>query len=437
MILFHGGRILPCADTTVLDDGAMVVEGDRIAWVGDLAHLPEVYSHLQDVVDVARATVLPGLVDPHAHISFGEALTEEELAIYTPTAYRAIRAGADAQKVLMAGVTTAADPGGPRGIALAVRDAIDAGLIQGPRFSAAGPQMSTQQGIAETMPPWLGQLDNSIGVLVRGADQIRQVIRDDVKDGIDFVKIAGSGPGTTEYASFTFDELNVAVNEAHRLQKPVAIHARTRQAVEIAVTAHVDWIMHASYMDEATLERVLEEDIPLLPALTLLVNSLEGAADILSSESEDRMKRELDAAVSILSKAADAGARLIAGSESGFGMTPFGEWHAREMALFVELLSMKPHDALLCMTRNAEFACPRQRGSVGVLEAGRFADFLVVDGCPDQDVTVLADRKKLMAIYKGGSLVNPWRPLDEPRTQMPYEKARRYVSQRYLDPSHS
>lgn len=340
------------------------------------------------------------------HISFGEAASEEELAIHTPVAYRAIRASVDARKVLLAGVTSACDPGGPRGIATAVRDAIDAGLVIGPRMAAAGPQITTQQGIGDTMPSPIGEFATSLGAIVRSAEEIRQEIRNEVKDRVDLIKIAGSGPGTREFGAFALDELIVAVNEAHRLDRPITIHARSRQAVADAVEAGFDWIMHASYMDRPTLERLVEKGIPIVPAMTLLVNSLEAGDGVRPSPILDAVKRELDAAVEILSEARRQGAVLIAGSESGFAMTPFGEWHTREGELFVELLGMSDHEALLAMTRDASRAIARFGSDVGTLAAGRFADLLVVDGEPDRDVRVLGDRSRLHAIMQGGRIVD-------------------------------
>lgn len=121
-----GGRLLTCEDGKVLERGAIVIEDQRIAWVGMASDVPSAYADVA-MIDASGATVMPGLVDAHMHISFGEPLTEEELSIYTPAPYRAIRAAADAERVLLAGVTSACDPGGPYGIAVAVRDAVDAG----------------------------------------------------------------------------------------------------------------------------------------------------------------------------------------------------------------------------------------------------------------------------------------------------------------------
>ncbi len=431
--LITGGRVLTCEDESVIERGAVLIADDRISWVGAVDALPA-DQHVDTVIDATGTTVMPGLIDAHMHISFGEARTEEELQIYTPMGHRAVRAAVDAEKVLLAGVTSATDPGGPRGIGLAVRDAVESGLVQGPRFSIAGRQMSTQQGIGNTLPAWVGQLDQSYGVLITSLSDIRQEIRRDVKDGVDMIKVAISGPGTVEYAAMSLEELSVAVSEAHALGRPVAVHARSRQSVVLAVDARVDWIMHASYMDEPTLERVVERGIPILPALTLLVNILEATPSHFSRTMLDGVKHELDSAVAVLRQARDAGVTLIAGSESGFGMTPYGRWHARELQIFVEYLGMRPHEALLCMTRNAALACPRYDNSIGTLAEGRFADLLLIDGEPDRDVRVLQDPARIRTIIKGGQLVKPWRPVDIPRRRMAGESSIRYVDNLYEPP---
>ena len=428
---FQNCRLLTCVDETVIIDGVVVIDGELIVWAGPADDVPKKYAG-EDVLatDVGGATVMPGLIDAHMHISFGEPHSEEELYLYTALPYRAIRAAANAEKVLLAGVTSACDPGGPVGVATAVRDAVDAGLIQGPRLSAAGRQITSQQGIGDTLPRWIDVQESSFGAIVRSKDELLNEIRDEVKDGVDLIKIAGSGPGTTEWGAFRLDELELAVDEAHRLGRPITMHARSRQSAADAVTAGMDWIMHASYMDPPTLDLAIANGIPLLPAMTLLVNSLE--CGTMSTAAKGGIQRELDAAVSILSKAFQQGATLIAGSETGFAMTPYGEWHTREMELFVSYLGMSDMRAILCMTRDAAIAAPRDSDMVGTLSPGKYADFLVVDGHPDEDVRILSDRSRLTAIVKGGAEVAAWCPLEEPALRMGFEKSRPYVGGLYL-----
>ena len=286
--------------------------------------------------------------------------------------------------------------------------------------------MTTQQGIGDTLPAPLGDAPTSYGAIVRSRDEILQVIRDEVKEGVDMVKVAGSGPGTTEYGAFTLDELRLITTEVHRLDRPTAIHARSRQSVADAVEAGFDWLMHASYMDDATAEKVAERKIPIVPAMTLLVNFLEAGPGWMLQGALDGIKRELDSAVDVLGRAWRNGVTLIAGSESGFAMTPYGEWHTREIELFVDLLGMTDFDALLCMTKHAGGAIPRFGHAIGTLSPGKYADLLVVDGNPDEDVKVLGQRSRILKVMKGGTFVDLSVPVPE-RILQPYERTRLYT----------
>jgi imidazolonepropionase-like amidohydrolase len=430
-----GGRVLTCEDQSVIENGSVVVHGDRIVWVGDQAELPEAFSGAgYEIIDATGTSVMPGLVDGHMHISFGEASSEEELSLYTPAEYRAIRAAADAEKALLAGVISSCDPGGPYEVAVAVRDAIAAGLIQGPRMACAGKQITTQQGIGDSFPSWIGVPPSAFGALVTSRDELLQEIRTEVKNGVDLIKIAGSGSSSDEYAAFRLDELELALDEAHRLDRPLTIHARSRQSVEYAAKAGVDWIMHASFMDARTLDEVIEKQIPLLPALTLLVNTLEASGDRMSPATRDHYKREIESASAILSKAHEQGATLIGGSESGFAMTPYGEWHAREMELFVTHLGLSHFEALLTMTRNSAFVVPNHRDRIGTLTIGKYADLLLVNGSPDNDVTILQEPGNIRMIMQGGRVVRPWRPQEAERIRLPFEKTHIFTSEVYHRP---
>jgi len=427
------GRVIPCEDETVIGDGVVVTEGDKIAWVGAEESLPDRYQRPEYThLDAGGHTVMPGLVDGHMHISFGEAASEEELSIYTPAEYRSIRAAVDAEKALLAGVTSSCDPGGPYRVAVAVRDAIAGGLVQGPRMACAGKQITTQQGVADGFPSWIGVPESSFGALVRNGDEMIQEIRTEVKDDVDLIKLAGSGASSDEYAAFRLEELELAVDEAHRLGRPLTIHARSRQSVEYAARAGVDWIMHASFMDEPTMEMVIEKQIPILPALTLLVNTLEANRADLTPGMRDRFAKEIEAAASIISRAHANGARLICGSESGFAMTPYGEWHAREMEIFVDFFGTTHFEALLAMTRNAAHAVPRHTKTIGTLTPGKYADVLVVRGKPDQNVRILQDKANLTHIIQGGAIVEPSRRPDTSRRKHAFEKTHIYAPAPYL-----
>ena len=168
---------------------------------GPKADLPEQWkrSDTAQIVDAGSGTVLPGIVDAHCHISYGEPRSEEELAMYGSAEWRAILAGYNAGKVLRAGVTSASDPAAVYRVPIAVRDAVDAELIEGPRFAVAGPEITTHQGLGDAFPNWIENPIGNASVLVRNRDEILETVRLQIKDTVDFVKVAGSGDATSYY----------------------------------------------------------------------------------------------------------------------------------------------------------------------------------------------------------------------------------------------
>jgi imidazolonepropionase-like amidohydrolase len=362
-------------------------------------------------VDARGATVMPGLIDAHCHITYGDVRTEEEQDLYTSAEYRAIRAVWNAAKVLQAGVTSISDPGGSWNVGVAVRDAIRSGMYPGPRMTTAGRFLTSHTGLADFYPTWVGAPPSSVGVLTNSVEEMLTEIRAQAKNGVDIVKIAASGesatltPGGGSVPGFRREELTLIADEAHRLGKRVTAHARSGVAVVDCIDAGLDWIMHGDYMTREQADRLAASGIPLCPTLTLLANSAEwGALVGASAVRVDRFKRNLEQAVSALEYAHRQGVTLMCGTDSGFAITPYGEWHAREMEVFVKYLGMRPLDAIVCGTRNSGFAV--DPAGVGTLETGRWADVLVVDGDPLEDIRLLQDRSRFRAILQGGHLVD-------------------------------
>jgi imidazolonepropionase-like amidohydrolase len=363
------------------------------------------------VLDATGMTVMPGLVDAHCHLSYGDARNIEEQDLYASAEYRAIRGTWHAGKVLHAGVTSVSDPGGSWQVAVAIRDAIKAGMFPGPRITAAGRYLTTHTGLADYFPTWVGGVPSGVGALTRNVEEMLNEIRAQVKNGVDFIKVAASGetaimtPGGGSVPAFRREELAVIVDEAHRLGKRVTAHARSGVAVVDCVDAGMDWIMHGDYMTREHADKLAASGIPLCPALTLLANIAEwGHLAGCSKPRIDRNRRNLEAAVEALTYAHRQGVTLMCGTDSGFAITPFGEWHAREMELFVKYLGMSPLEAIVCGTKNAAFAIDMQ--NVGTLEAGKWADVLVVDGDPLADIRILQDKSAIHAVFKGGAAVD-------------------------------
>ncbi len=224
-------------------DQYLVVGGDSITHVGSLS--PGLQPGPGDTVtDYSRFFVAPGLIDIHVHLSYGNAKTEEDIDLYASVEFRALRGLEAAQKVLKAGYTSIADPATTSLVTPAIRDAIDAGLFVGPRITTSGRQITGRQGLSDWYPRWVGVPSTSIGVLVRNAAEGIEEIRCQIKDGVDFIKIAMDGdamnPATGLSSGFTQEETTAMVTEAHRLGRKVITHARGAEAIRYAAKAGVD-----------------------------------------------------------------------------------------------------------------------------------------------------------------------------------------------------
>lgn len=413
----------------------LAMEGGRIVHIeageGPGAPLPP---DAEVVENAVGKTVMPGLVDAHCHISYGVARGIEEQDLFASAEYRAIRGVYHARTVLQSGVTSFSDPGGSWFVAVAVRNAIKAGLFPGPRISAAARYLSTHAALTDYFPSWVGTPRSGVGALTEGESQMVNEVRDQVKNGVDFIKIAASGessiltPGGGSVPAFNAAELKVIVQEAHRLGRRVTAHARSGQSVMDCVDAGIDWIMHADFMNPQQADRLAESGIPCCPALTFTANVADwGHIAGCSQARIDRFKRDLEKAVTNLTYAHRNGVTMMCGTDSGFAVTPYGEWHARELELFVTLLGMSPLEAITCGTRNASITVDGE--NTGTLQTGKFADLLVVDGDPLADIRILQDRSKLSAIYLGGQAVD--RTPQPPMQRWPWERSLQ-ISEREL-----
>ena len=379
----------------------------RLSFVGPTAEAPKPAPG-DDVLDYAGQFVMPGLIDVHVHLAYGNAKSEEDIDLYHPMEFRALRGLFFAQKVLAAGYTAICSPGDAGQISLSVRNAIKAGLFDGPRVSAAGPYISARQSLTDWYPTWIGVPQTAIGRLVTSRDQAIEEIRFQVKNGVDCVKIALDGiqrrPDGELIAAFTQDETSAMVDEIHRMGRKAVVHAVGREATLYAARAGVDLIFHAYDLDDACIEAMLKTGSAIGPTLTLRKNLIEFTQPHEPAALKGRVdatRRDYERACANLRKAYKAGVPFMAGTDSGFAVTPYGEWHARELEIFVEDLGLTPAEALRAATAvNAGFLV--ERDSVGVLETGRFADFIALDGSPLQNIALLLDKSRLRAVHIAG-----------------------------------
>jgi imidazolonepropionase-like amidohydrolase len=429
------GRVIDGTLDAPLEHGAVVLEGERISWVGEAAALPPMYADRQlEVIDLPGRTLMPGLVDGHTHISFGESRSEEENALYTPVEFRTAKALYYSKKILQAGVTSAFDAATSYNIGQAVRDAIDTGMFDGPRFTVSGKQLTNHQGLEDSFPNEMQFPPGQSAVLIKTREELVEAIRFQVKDEVDAIKVSGSNdnlitPDALGSSAFTLEEFQIIANETHRLGRICSVHARSRDSALYSALAGFDNLFHASYIDEEGIEACLKNNCVITPTLTLLINLMEAKQTSAGASGSDAFMREIDAATTNLRRAYDAGVPLIAGSESGWSPVPFGQWHAREMEIFTTLLGLSPLQAIHANTLAATRLLSRYGHEVGKLEVGRLADVLVVPGNPLDDIRILQRPTSFDYIFKGGQPIDRKPPA--PRKRKWYERQKTFLNGLY------
>lgn len=403
--------------------GAVLVvdEEGALAYVGPEAAAPR-RTKTDRLIDYSGCFVIPGLIDVHTHLAYGNAKSEEDIDLYSPLEFRALRGLFFAQKVAAAGYTAICSPGDAGQISLSIRDAIRAGLFDGPRVMAAGPYLTTHQGLTDWYPTWIGAPETSVGRLVTNTAEAIQEIRRQVKNGVDCIKIALDGIERREdgsfVAAFTQEETDAIVRETHRLGRKAIAHARGREATLYAARSGVDLIFHANYLDEECIAAMLETGSAISPTMTQprnIIDFTQPHEPAAQKGRPDYLRGEYATSCGNWKKARARGVPFLAGTDSGFAVTPYGEWHARELELFVDDLGFTPAEALRAATEvNARFMTGGAR--LGILEQGRAADFVALDASPLADIRVLQDKARIRAVYIAGKKIDlPDRPYDPRR----------------------
>src|SRR5579863_3314157 len=248
-------RLFTGLEDEAIKNAALVYDqAGRIVYAGPDKGAPKAGKNDREI-DHSGQFVMPGLIDVHTHLAYGNAKTEEDIDLYSPLEFRTLRGMFFAQKCLAAGYTALCSPGDAGQVSLAIRDAIRANLFDGPRVMAAGPYLTTHQGLTDWYPTWIGVPETSIGRLVTTPAEAVQEVRRQVKNGVDCIKIALDGiqrrADTGELvAAFTQEETDAIVRETHRLGKKAVAHARGREATLYAARAGVDLIFHANHLDD-------------------------------------------------------------------------------------------------------------------------------------------------------------------------------------------
>jgi len=406
--LLVGGSVIDGTGSPRRGAVDVLLIGDVIAGVGSSLTVPAPHAHSVRRVDCSGLTIMPGLIDAHVHVTLGEPATNDELFHHREPATAALLAAYNLRKVLKAGVTSMLDVDGLFNIGPALRDCVNAGIIEGPNMrSGAYALMTAVGGTAGRLIPDEGTA--GYAEIVRSKDEMIRVVRRQVKDGADIIKIHVTGSIPTrrgEIQVWTREELKVVCDTAHDLGVRVTAHCRGDRATLDCVLAGVDIIWHASNLGEEALDAIIEHKVPVGPVFTFLANLHDyGDKAGASAVAKKVFEGELEDTGKKLRRAYDAGVKLLCGSESGFSMTPYGDWHAREMEVFVQHLGLTPLEAIRCGTMDNAVAVD-EFGVTGVIAEGYKADVLVIDGDPSTNISILGDKQRFRHLWCRGRKVD-------------------------------
>lgn len=410
----HAGRLLAVPGQAPQAERSVIVRDGRIVEVrpGFVA-AGAVGAAADDsiaVVDLSRHFVLPGLIDSHVHLT-GELGPEQKLLEVTRSdAAAALHALPFLRRTLDAGFTTVRDLGGTPEVVFALRDAVAAGAVEGPRIVAAGASIAATGGHGdahgfreEILDLWA---DSSI---CDGAADCRRAVRAQVKRGADVIKVTATGGVLSETAAGTDqqlfdDELEAIVATAHSLGRKVAAHAHGTDGIDAALRAGVDSIEHGTYSAETSFPLYREGGAFLVPTLLAgeTVLGMAETAEFMAPAVREKARRVGAEMKDTVRRAHAAGVAIAFGTDSG--VSRHGD-NARELLLLVQS-GLDPMEAIHSATVNAARLLGEE-DELGTIEPGKRADMIAVAGDPLADVAVLLD---VAAVMQGGRLVKPLAP---------------------------
>src|SRR5947207_3128859 len=395
-IIIHAAKLLEVKTGKTVADQAVVIEGDKIVSVGPMAQMRR--SASDHIINLPNATVLPGLTDAHTHLTGDPSnIGYQSLGISIP---RATLTGArNARLTLEAGFTTVRNVGAEGYSDVALRDAINAGDIPGPRMLVSGPALGITGGHCdEDLLPF--EYHATAEGVADGVEGVQHKAREVIKYGADLIKICATGgvlsKGDNPQASqYTLEEMKAIVADAHRLGRKVAAHAHGAQGILWASQAGVDSIEHGSYIDHDDIAMMKSKGTYLVPTLYLGEWMTQNAAKIgLPEMYAVKMRTIISVARQNVKKAFDSGVKIAFGTDAA--VYPHG-LNAREFAVYVQL-GMTPLQAIQTATVNAADLLGWS-DRVGSIDTGKFADIIAVNGDPGKDVTLLQNP---VFVMKGG-----------------------------------
>jgi len=403
-LIIVNGTLIDGSGRPPVPNKAIVIEGNTVTRVdtgaGSLKTGPE-----DGVIDADGKFITPGLIDGHVHLSSHQAALPGVRNPSSPE-FAALWTARIVGHILHAGVTSISVPGGKWFVDVTVREAVNAGLIEGPRIFCAGRALTPHGGIFDNSTPTdPAGTEDSVGVLCNTVDDYIRETRRQCKRGVDMIKIADSYWGDTQTVSP--EEIRAVVDEAHRRNVKVCIHARGGGSTRDAARAGVDWIFHADLATDEDLDVVAREGVPIMPVFTQCqIISEQTDATGFAAAMRSRVSAQLDKNFEAIRKARARGIPILYGTDCGNAAAfAYGRYHGREAEILVKEIGFSPMEAIVAATSlNARTV--GLQGRVGTVAAGMLADIVIWGADPLRDITVLQKPDHIAAVIKDGRLID-------------------------------
>jgi imidazolonepropionase-like amidohydrolase len=404
-LVFKNARLFDGSGKMPESVSAVLIENDQIAVVGPSDQVP--VPEGAEVIDCGGKFLMPGLVDCHVHIT-GTGDPNPLKSAKQTVPYKALQASVNARTTLEAGFTAIRDAGAGFLVDVALKQAINEGLVPGPRMQVACHGLSITGGHGDTRNGWPPEIQFAGRSVVDSPDEARKAAREQLRDGADHLKLHATGGVMSEgdvptARGLTVEEMRAAIEEAHNVGKKTMAHAQGSNGIKNAILAGISSIEHGFYLTDEIFELMLKKDVFLVPTLSAVHHIVEkGTKAGIPEYGVKKAMEAQEAHLASFRKAYAAGVKIAMGTDAS---TPFN-YHGKN-ALELELMvkaGMRPVDALLAATRmGAELMGWGDR--MGQVKEGYWADLILVDGDPLTNIGVLQDISKIKYVVKGGKVV--------------------------------
>ena len=392
-VLYKNFRLIDGNGQAPLENAYFIVENKRIVEIGQVDNEKNLDGI--ETIDLSGKTIMPGLINSHVHITMEPVGDPVSIMETESIAKTTLRGTANLKKHISSGTTFFRDLGAPNGIDFDLRDAVNEGLIEGPQFVTAGRCLTMTGGHG-----WF------IGREADGVDELRKAAREQLKAGADVIKIMATGgvmtkgvePGSPQ---LSMEEMRSAVIEAHKAGKKTSTHAQGTEGIKNAVLAGIDSVEHGIFLDDEVIQLMVDKGVYLVPTLVAPYFIVENGVEAgIPQFAVDKSNYVMQYHQESFKKAYKAGVKIAMGTDAG---TPFNLHNAapHELKLMVECC-MTPMEAIVASTKSSADLLGILQ-DYGTLEEGKYADFLILNENPLDNLDTLFN---IDSVYKLGKRVN-------------------------------